>query len=221
MSLIIRGHRFEVPGYKVTSWLDDPKVAPPVTDGRPRATDPIALCFHTSRGQRGKLQPGARPSTRAELLARYQARTPRQVSWHTTGDTDGDLFQQADLALWMCWHVEEANGWTIGHESIQHPDSPDQWEVQIASEVAYAEVVCAELAIPRRVIVDSEGRPWMKPVPSLVMKKYEGPGGRWAGILGHCHLVPDTVRGPGDPGAHVFEALLRAGFEGVFVGDVH
>jgi hypothetical protein len=36
-------------------------------------------------------------------------------------------------------------------------------------------------------------------------------------VLGHCQLVPDEVRGPGDPGDGIFRALLDAGFEGVRV----
>jgi len=216
--LVIDGRRVEVPGVNVCTWLDDPTRAPPITDGHRRDARAVeAFVLHTSKGRRAQVKPGSRPSNRAELLARYQSRTERDVSWHLTVDTDGDVLQQADLATWMCWHVEQANGWTIGAEMIQHEDDHSLWSVQIDAAVAVVAATCAALSIPRRVLVGPDGAPWVKPVPSLLMKKYGGPGGHWGGVLGHCNLVPDTVRGPGDPGPGVFAALLAAGFEAVNV----
>ena len=216
--LVIAGARVAVPGVRVITWCDDPTVAPRVTDGRERpAGNVLALVMHTSRGRRSVVREGARPSDRGERLARYQARTKRSVSWHLTGDTDGDVFQQADLATWLAWHVEEANGWTVGYELVQHRDAPDLWRVQLDAAVAVCTAACTALGIPRRLFVGADGRPWLQPVPSLLMAKYGGPGGRWGGVLGHCQLVPDEVRGPGDPGDGIFRALLDAGFEGVRV----
>jgi len=220
-ALVIDGRRVEVPGVNVVTWLDDPARAPKITDGSRRdASRVLAFCLHTSKGRRAQVKPGSRPSSRAELLARYQARTERDVSWHLTVDTDGDVLQQEDLATWMAWHVEEANGWTIGAELIQHEDDPSLWEAQIAAAVAVVAATCGALSIPRRVLVGPDGAPWTKPVPELLMRKYGGPGGRWAGVLGHCQLVPADVRGPGDPGDGIFRALLAAGFEGVVVPQV-
>jgi len=218
-ALVIAGQSVPVPGVTDgATWLTDPRRAPPITDGKSR--DPskvLAFVFHTSRGRRGVVREGSRPSERAELLARYQARTERDVSWHLTIDTDGSTLQQADLVAWMAWHVEAANGWTIGCEMIQHPDTGDLWRAQIDAAVAVCIATCEARGIPKRVLVGPDGRPWVKPVPALLMRKYGGPGASWGGVLGHCHLVPDTVRGPGDPGAGIFEALLAAGFEGVDV----
>lgn len=214
--LVIDGGRVPVAGVDVVTWLDDPRVCPRITDGRARAQgSALAVVMHTSRGRRAIVRDGARPSDRGERLARYQSRTARKVSWHLTGDTDGQVFQQADLATWLAWHVEEANGWTIGYELVQHRDAPDLWRVQIAAAVAVVSEVCGALRIPRRLLVGPDGAPWTRPVPELLMKKYGGPGGKWPGVLGHCQLVPDDVRGPGDPGDAIFRALLEAGFEGV------
>lgn len=219
--LIIGGRRHYVHHVDVTTWEDAPDVAPRITDGRERpAGSALAIVMHTSRGRRSVVREGARPSDKGERLARYQSRTKRKVSWHLTGDTDGGVFQQADLDTWLAWHVEEANGWTIGYELVQHRDSPDLYRVQIEAAVAVIEATCAALSIPRRLFVGPDGAPWLKPVPDLLMRKYGGPGGRWPGILGHCQLVPDDVRGPGDPGGAIFEALLAAGFEGVVVPTV-
>lgn len=219
--LIIAGRRVPVHHVDVVTWQDDPRTAPPITDGRERpAGSALAIVLHTSRGRRAKVRDGARPSDRGERLARYQARTARKVSWHLTGDTDGQVFQQADLDTWMAWHVEEANGWTVGYELVQHDDDPSLWRVQIDAAVAVVSATCDALKIPRRLFVGPDGEPWTRPVPELLMKKYGGPGVRWAGVLGHCQLVPDDVRGPGDPGDAIFRALLAAGFEGVVVPQV-
>jgi N-acetyl-anhydromuramyl-L-alanine amidase AmpD len=223
--LVIAGQRVVVPGAEVVTWLDDPSRAPPVTDGKRRdASKVLAICLHTSRGQRGaKLRKGARASTRAEALARYQATTARDVSWHLTIDTDGTVLQSADLATWMCWHAGHANGWTVGVELVQHPDSPDLWEAQLAALVAVCAAASEALAIPRRIMADAAGAPLTVPVVALLSeaarsrdgKLLGGLGERWPGVLGHCNVVPDHVRGPGDPGDLPFRALLAAGWQGV------
>ena len=48
--LIIDGVRVPVPGVRVTTWVDDPKRAPPITDGRAITKRPIAFVWHTSKG---------------------------------------------------------------------------------------------------------------------------------------------------------------------------
>lgn len=223
--LVVSGARVEVPGVEVVTWLDDPSRAPPVTDGKRRDASKVkAIMLHTSRGQRGaKLQVGSRPSTRAETLARYQSTTAREVSWHLTIDSDGTVIQSADLATWMCWHAGHANGWTVGIELVQHPDSPDLWQVQLAALVAVCDVIAAALGIPRRLMVDGAGNPLTVPIGPLLSEAARsrdgrllgGKGERWPGALGHCNVVPDHIRGPGDPGDLPFRALLVAGWQGV------
>ena len=118
--LIIDGVRVPVPGVRVTTWVDDPKRAPPITDGRAITKRPIAFVWHTSKGILCRTAaPDAIPSTRAEDLALYQSRATREVSWHLTGDTDGDVIQQADPARWQCWHAGGANAWSLGAELVQ------------------------------------------------------------------------------------------------------
>lgn len=213
--LVVSGARVEVPSVvDLVTWLDDPTRAPPITDGRTRdASRVTGIVLHTSRGVRGVVQPGSRPSRRAELLALYQSRTEREVSWHLTIDTDGTVLQQADVGTWMAWHAGHANGWSVGIECVQHPDSGDLWQVQVDACVAVVEALCAALRIARRTPVGPDGRPW----PALIAEHREASeGGRqrpFAGVLGHRALT--TNRGPGDPGDSLFAALLAAGFEGV------
>lgn len=211
--LVVAGARVPVPGVAVCTWLDDPKRAPRVTDGGRRdADDVIAFVWHTSKGRLTRtLAPDAIPSTHAETLARYQARTEREVSWHLTVDTDGDVLQQADLATWTCWHAGSANGWTVGGELVQREDAPTTLTApQIRAAADVTDATCAALGIPRRVLVDAAGEPWLALVRDLASPKIGGRGRTWAGVIAHAHLT--TSRGPGDPGPLIFAELLSRGY---------
>lgn len=210
--LIIGGSRVPVPGVSVVTWIDDPKRAPKITDGKVRRVAPSAVCLHTSRGVRGNVQPGARPSSRAETLALYQSRTERQVSWHLTIDTDGDVLQQEDLSTWMAWHASHANGWTVGIELVQHPDSGDLWQAQIDAAVSVVAAICDTLSIPKRIPVDATGSPVRGVVKAWQEASEGGRQGSWSGVIGHRHLTIN--RGVGDPGDWIFLALLARGFAG-------
>lgn len=211
--LVVDGARIAVPGVNVVSWLDDPARAPKVTDGATRKQRPLAIVLHTSRGVPGKVREGARPSTVAETLARYQSRTERQVSWHLTIDTDGDVLQQADASTWTAWHAGHANRWTVGIELAQHQDSGDLWRAQLVATVAVVTALCDALAIPKRYPVRPDGAPMLERVLRWASAGEGGAATPWQGVLPHCALTRD--RGPGDCGPHVFEALRAAGFTGV------
>lgn len=214
LGLVIEGKRHPVPGVRVITWLDDPKRAPKLTDGVRRASKVDGIVVHTSRGILVGVKPGSRASRMDDNLALYQTRAARAVSWHITIGTDGEVYQQEDLATWTAYHVETANHWTVGIELAQNSDDPSLYRVQLDAMVAVVSVACDAMGIPRRVLVSSPGVPLVSPVPSLTIRKYGGLGRRFRGVLGHCHLVPPRVRGPGDPGPEPFAALLAAGFEG-------
>jgi hypothetical protein len=207
VSLIIDGQRVETPGIESISWLDDPAV-PRVRDGRRRVPQSArAIVLHTVHGKLGPLSdaPSA-PSTRAERYARYQAGSAREVSWHLTVDTDGTVVQSADIAAWTCWHATAVNGWTIGIELVQEVDGT-VYRPQLAAVVAVCDLLCARLAIERRVPARA-GVPIVGVVPRLT-----GTDGVWSGVFGHRNQT--RQRGPGDPGSFVFLALLAAGYAGV------
>lgn len=206
MSLIIAGERVST-AFESVSWVDNPREVPKATDGRARAKDAAkAIVLHTVHGKRGALKTGGKPSKRAESYARYQAATARDVSWHFTIDTDGTVVQSADPALWLCWHAGAVNGWTVGIEIVQDP-SGTLYEATLASVVALCELLCASLAIPRRLPVNARGKPAQGVLTALTGKR-----GPWGGVFGHRNQTRN--RGVGDPGDQPFEALLRAGFEG-------
>lgn len=209
--LIIDGVRVPVPGVSVTTWLDDPKRAPPITDGRSITKRPIAFVWHTSKGILCRAAaPDAIPSTHAETLALYQSRTTREVSWHLTVDTDGDVLQQADPARWQCWHAGGANAWSLGAELVQRDATGTLTAPQIRAAADVTDAVCLALAIPRRVLVGADGAPWVRQVKDLQSAKAGGRALTWAGVIGHVHLTTD--RGPGDPGPLVFAELIARGY---------
>ena len=207
MTLIIDGQRVETPGLETISWLDDPAV-PRVRDGRRRVPQSArAIVLHTVHGKLGPLSdvPSV-PSVRAERYARYQAGSAREVSWHLTVDTDGSVVQSADVAAWTCWHATAVNSWTIGIELVQESDGT-VYRPQLAAVVELCDLLCARLAIERRVPARG-GVPIVGVVPRLT-----GADGPWSGVFGHRNQT--RQRGPGDPGSFVFLALLAAGYAGV------
>jgi hypothetical protein len=209
--LIVNRVRVAVPGVRVTTWLDDPKRAPPITDGRSITAPPRAFVWHTSKGILCRaLAPDAIPSTHAETLALYQSRTAREVSWHLTVDTDADVLQQADPARWQCWHAGGANAWSLGAELVQLDATGTLTAPQIRAAADVTDAVCAALAIPRRVLVGPDGAPWVRQVRDLQSTRAGGRGLTWSGVLGHVHLTTD--RGPGDPGPWIFAELVARGY---------
>lgn len=210
-ALIINGQRVAVPGARITTWLDDSKRAPPITDGRSITAPPRAFVWHTSKGILCRAAvPDAIPSTHAETLALYQSRTTREVSWHLTVDTDGDVLQQADPARWMCWHAGGANAWSLGAEMVQRDATGTLTAPQIRAAADVTDAVCLALAIPRRVLVGPDGAPWTRQVRDLQSTRAGGRGLTWAGVIGHVHLTTD--RGPGDPGPLIFAELIARGY---------
>jgi len=220
MSLVLDGQRIETPGHDTVSWLDNntlPHIgARPHDDGFPRTPDKVHdITAHTSKGEPGPLiETAPPPSTRAELLARYQGNTPRDVSWHFTVDTDGTIVQSADPGLWACWQAGQVNGHSIGIELVQYDDLA-LYRVQIDAAVWLIMFLCDHYAIPKTVPVDAGCSPWKGIIPEL-MKAPEGDAGAsWHGVYGHRNC--SRRRGPGDPGDHLMRALLAAGFETVTV----
>jgi hypothetical protein len=209
MTYVIAGQQFPTP-LDFVCWLDDPKI-PKATDGKPRKSDSAkAIVLHTVHGKVGELKAGGKPSARAELYARYQAYTAREVSWHFTIDTDGTIIQSADPALWTCWHAGAVNGWTVGIELVQDKDGT-LYQDTLDACVTLCELLCGSLGITKQYPATIEGKPSRKLVPRLT-----GTQGPWSGVFGHRNQTNN--RGAGDPGDQVFEALRAAGFQGVHLG---
>lgn len=207
-ALVIDGKRVDVPALADTvTWLDSPKV-PKATDGRRRARSAVkAVVVHTTKAHPVKVRPGSLASTKAEALARYQASTTRDVSWHFTVDFDGTVVQSADPATWTCWHAGHVNGWTVGIEMVQGDDG-SLYEHQLAVTAALVAWLCDVFGIERRYPVGADGRPASKPIAAL--------GGKgtapWSGVFGHRNQTSNKPAG--DPGDPIFDRLAALGFTG-------
>jgi hypothetical protein len=231
MRLVVNDQFIDVKGLNGWNWKESPKIAPPITDGYRRdENDACAVMWHTSSGRlTTKVRPGSVESTHENRLALYQSRTKREVSWHATVGTDGDIIQQADFELWMCWHAGWTNSWTVGFELAQLDSGPllakdEMPEAQIQAAATLTDETVKAMGISKRILVDpSTGKPWLGPVRQLLSKRaakadgtpLNGLGQTWDGVLAHCHVAHKDSkggRGPGDPGPLLFEELIRRGY---------
>lgn len=212
MSVILDGEKISTPGIETISWLDDPKV-PQATDGGTRTQWIRAIVLHTVKGKLGGIQPGVKPSNRAETYAKYQASTSRDVSWDYTIDTDGTVVVSNDPIKRYTWHAGSVNGFTLGIELVQE-ENGDIWQGQIDATVKFLDWITRELAdrghpIQRQIPITGMGTP-VRGTISRIVKASEAK--RVVGIYGHRNQTNN--RGPGDPGDHIFNALLNAGYKG-------
>lgn len=215
--LIINGRRVPVPGVRIVSWLDDPRVPRVTKVSRRRASAVSAVVLHTSRGVVGVVRDGAGDDGKALRLARYQVTGSREASWHLTVGGAGTVYQQADLADDATWHASQANPWSVGIECAQSADTPDLTRAQVDACVAVVRAICEALNIPRRVPVRAHdgGASWSPesaPVKAWQPRKQGGESRAASGVIGHRNLTRN--RGPGDPGDPLMLALLAAGFAG-------
>jgi hypothetical protein len=214
MSIVLNGQKIETPGLETISWLDDPKV-PRATDVNPRTKWIRAIVMHTVSGKMGGVRPGkAPPSKRAESYAKYQANTTRDVSWDYTIDVDGTIVVSNDPLVNYTWQASAVNPWTIGIEMVQESNG-DLWEGQIATTVRFLDMITRELAdrghpIQRQVPMGPAGKPVRGVIPRIANAELAK---SVVGIMGHRNQTSN--RGPGDPGDHIFEALLKAGYKGM------
>lgn len=213
MSIVLDGQKVPTPELDSVCWMDDPAV-PQATDFNTRKLWIRGIVLHTVHGKLGNVRPGNAPaSSRAESYAKYQARTARDVSWDYTIDTDGTIVASNDPIRRYTRHATSVNPWTLGIELVQEANG-DLWEGQIAVTVKFLSLLTRELArrkhpIQRQIPVDSTGNPVRGIIPRIVNP---ADAKSVVGIYGHRNQT--TNRGPGDPGDHVFRALLMAGYHG-------
>lgn len=219
MAIVLDGKPYDVPGVETISWLDDPKLVPQATDGRPRTTFARMIMAHTVHGKRGGLMPGGKPSNKAEWYARYQANSTRSVSWDFTVDTDGTVAWSNDPCRRYTWHGHTVNAYAIGFEMVQDPDGT-MYAATIEAAVKVIDFLTRFehplIAIPRQTPYRNG-----KPYAGRITRCDSGQNGRrFAGINGHRNVWTknsvgsfSAVRGPGDPNDHLFVALAAGGYE--------
>lgn len=216
MSIVLDGEKIETPGLETFCFLDTEHKVPRATDGKPRRQPPSCIVIHTVSGKTGDLIKEAPSSERAEAFARYQASTPRDVSWHFTVDVDGTIIQSCDAYAWWCWHAGHVNPWSIGIELVQESNG-DLYAPQMATLEKLVTLLCDRIRIPKSVPVDAAGSPMLHVVKSWRSFAAGGQEERFAGVLGHCNVT--LAKPVGDPGVFPFVELLKAGYQGVVIPE--
>ncbi len=218
MSLVIHGIRIPIPGVKVVSWLDDPRLNLMGIGGKPSTQPKTGIILHTESGDDPHvLVDGLAPDYDhgAQLAAsdRGDAATGHAHGQHLDVATDGVVYQYLDLADAVAWHAADgthsANATTIGVE-LHDPWQPARATIgapprahqlftgQLDALVLVLDVITRELGIPR-----SYHAPYRAPVDRLR-------DGRAYGLWGHRDQTDQ--RGPGDPGDLPWQALQAAGY---------
>ena len=112
--------------------------------------------------------------------------------------------------------ASEINSQTFGVESVQDDDGA-QYGAGIDAQVKLAELMCERLHLPRRTPVTADGKPFAGLLDARVFNGLYGHRNIWKADAAGRRT---TMRGTGDPGDHIFNALLAAGFQGVLI-DAH
>lgn len=216
--LIIDGRDVPVPGVRVVTWEDDPRV-PRATHGAPRdASKTVASIAHTSRGKDAQVTRATGSAKKGLRVARYLGRANgRKVSAHVVVAGDGTIYQIADLATWRCNHAGMANGFTFGVEVSQDDDDPSLTRAQVAAFVALMHAAHDALGIPKRVPMVG-GRHVAEDVRAWLSKKSGGEQRAFVGCAGH--RCTSASRGKGDPGDALMEALQVSGFAPALPADM-
>jgi hypothetical protein len=208
--IVLCGNRVEIPGVRSVSFLDDPSLCPAVTDHSPRTRRVRAVVLHTHSGTAtGVVKPGRlNEDDKLALLARYQARTDRQVSWDFTVGRDARVFAQNDPADRYTWHATSWNAISMGIELIQDGDGALYAE-QIDAAVRLIDLLTRTFRIQRQIA-------WRGGQPHLAMieranEKGSSKGADMVGVFAHVHNT--TSRGKGDPGPAIFKALASSGYD--------
>lgn len=210
--LIIDGRRYPVPGVRIVSWLDDPRV-PKAAHGAPRSSaDVLASIVHTSRGKDARITRETGSPAKGLRVARYLGRrNARQVSAHFVVAGDGTVYQIADCGNWRTNNAGTTNNFVCGGEVSQDDDGPSLTRAQVAAFVATMHVIHDVLRIPKRIPM-IEGRHVIEDVKAWLSRKSGGEQRAFSGCAGHRNT--SASRGEGDPGDPLMEALRASGFVG-------
>lgn len=210
MSLIFSGIAHEVEGLRSVSYLDDPTIAPRITDSDVRKRRIRSVIIHTTSGtcRAGKVHPGRLATDdRAAVLARYQTRTARSVSWDYTVGRDGVVLCQNDPLQRYSWHATAWNPISVGVELVQDADG-SLYAEQLDALVLLCDELTRRLRIQRQIA-------WRADAPILeLLTRADEHGAKGVDLVGvFAHVHNTKSRGPGDPGPAPFRALAAAGYE--------
>lgn len=218
VGLLISGRRVPVPGVKVVTYLDDPKLALRVgrpdgnNDGRKRRGAVSKVILHTTKGIPGgkdrrpqDIRQGMGPDAKGdERVARFWSTDPTPSGAHLTVDHDGSVAQHADLAAVAAYHATAVNDVSIGIEVYQGAGA-ELYSGQLEVVRKVVDVITMEFGIQRQFHAPYRRRPLDR------LDEANGDGPTCVGVFGHRDQT--DRRGAGDPGDAIFDVLALAGYE--------
>lgn len=212
MSLVFGGIAHEVEGLRSVSYLDNPALAPRITDSDKRTRRIRSVIVHTTSGtcRAGRVREGRLATDdRAGVLARYQTRTARRVSWDYTVGRDGVVICQNDPLERHSWHATAWNPVSVGIELVQDADG-SLYAEQLDALVLLVDELTRRLRIQRQIAWRGDS-----PILELLARADERGAQKGADLVGvYAHVHNTKSRSAGDPGPAPFRALKAAGYEG-------
>lgn len=207
--LIINGERVLVPGLNVINYLDDHRCALFMGKNmRLRNTRWIrAIIHHNTKNVATVLLPGAGPSEDlgARLMRFWSLNTTKPAGAHTAVDWDGTVFCLADLMRMAAYHASMENEVSVGNEMFED-EKGHIYQVQLDANVKLTEFLCHYFGIQRQCPPSG----YTAQINRLSNNLGHNCGVDMVGVFGHCHQNHPAKAN--DPGIHIFQALVDAGF---------
>lgn len=203
--MIIGGKEYLVPGVEIVNYRDVPRYKLRAgEDMRRRRTRWIRSFFwHNTKNRPTILRVGIGPETHLEdRISRLWSLDGRHAGAHLAVDWDATVVCMADLLEDATYHAGQVNEVSIGGELYQDARGV-VYSAQLAAAVAVTEYCCRFFGIQRQCPPPGARRV----IPRMLF------GGRdCVGVFGHCHAYAGKAD---DPGVHIFQALIDAGFMGL------
>lgn len=215
--LIIRGQKVELPGRVGRSFVDDDRLRlTSYRDFRPRREGEVvrAIVLHTRWGVEPRVLPGVGPNHRwDELLAGRFSADERSASCHVAIDADGSYGCFADLATTATYHGNHLCGSTVGLELYQERDGT-MWQSTLVAAADVCDLMTRAFGIQRQFPIEHDICPRL--ASGNPGRRHEfidgaGDGRDFVGLVGHRNITRN--RGPGDPGAPIWQLLQARGYE--------
>jgi hypothetical protein len=212
--LVSGGHARLVADLRIVNWFDDPRRRLDVRehggDGCPRITKWVrSIGLHTTMGLPAtaadppqRVLPGIGPAADFDArVERFWRESSGHAGAHLLVDHDGTIYQGADVLSEVAYHAGPANEPSIGIELKQRADGA-LFAGQILACCRLVEHLEELFGIQRQFHA-----PYRGPIDRLAI----GCGENYVGVFGHRDVT--SMRGLGDPGTAVFDALAARGHE--------
>lgn len=202
--LVIDSRICTVPNLNITNFYQYPELALQHEDVKSRYAKWIrSIILHTTKGKSPVLvKMGAGKFTGVgSKVARFWSTCSKVGGAHLVVDLDGSITCHADLSQDSAQHAGNCNSVSIGIE-IYQTEAGEVYDEQLNATVALLDYLTLRFGIQRQI---------PPPEQKQVIYRCTVGGKDVVGIYGHRNVTTD--RGPGDPGASIFDKLVHAGYE--------